>query len=146
MKVLNDNYNIAKTYPYTCPHCGSTLELTEDDMNNISYEVCPCCGESLEDDIYLKTFNYDMMEKGCDKKQLSDKEIDDIIQDIKDMMIKDKRANGSLTSPYYYAITGNVGVFIMYDGDNCKNIASNDDYWSVYVFKDYDDAIVKDNL
>lgn len=152
MKILQNKCSKAEeVYNVLCPHCGSELELTSDEMDNIDDMTCPCCGDSLIegcDDIYLKTFTYDTMEKGCGNTQLTDKEIDDLIQHAKDLMIRDKRVHGGLTSSYYYAITGNVGVFIMYDGDDdwdSENV-SNGDYWTVYVFKDYDSTEVKDNL
>lgn len=58
MIVLKDKYNHVtqkqdeskpKTYKITCEHCGSELEVEDDDIQvgtyGAGYVVCPCCGE-----------------------------------------------------------------------------------------------------
>jgi hypothetical protein len=61
MIVLNDKYNRMmqteskpKTYKITCEHCGSELEVEDDDVQvgayGMGYVVCPCCGEKTYSD------------------------------------------------------------------------------------------------
>ena len=72
MKVIKDNHNVTTTYtnnPFPlnviCDHCGSELELEEDDCYigalGAYHYTCPCCGEEVmldePDGIVLTTEN-----------------------------------------------------------------------------------------
>ena len=50
MKVIMNNKD--KPVQVTCEHCGSVLEVTEQDIEfgeyGFPYGTCPCCGESIE--------------------------------------------------------------------------------------------------
>ena len=57
MKIIKNNYSAEenkdqiKTIQITCDHCGSELEITEEDIYigayGAVYVICPCCGEEI---------------------------------------------------------------------------------------------------
>ena len=55
MKVLKNKFNEEKeTLKLFCEHCGSELEVEDDDIqvgtHGMGYVVCPCCGEETYSD------------------------------------------------------------------------------------------------
>lgn len=142
MKIIRDNNVKEDVREYSCPYCESIIECTEEEYKT---EKCPCCGKPLntdiDDTIFLSNVDFDdlIKTKGVDT---NDKLINNMIHSVVNIMKQDITHYGYLTSPYYYNVTGNTIVAIVYDSD-CDKWDERENHplrgadWDVFVFKDY---------
>lgn len=150
MKIIENNCVKETHKSYTCPHCGSILEVTE---SEIETENCPCCGELLNEDTfypYLSHVTFEDMSQtvGVD---MNDAAINKLIASTISIMKKEIERDGIFQSPYYYSSAGNTIVAIVYDSECDKwnetlNVPDRWACWNVFVFKDYYRLCVVEDL
>lgn len=138
MKIIKDNTiteNIKKkTYNIICRHCGSELEISNDDLTygafGVGYINCPCCGKKNEneyfDDIDLNFENlcfpqhYYCFKDGIN---LSNDEINEDVRHLLEELNNCEEEYGV----YRFVGSGNSIIF-------CFKF---EDEYAIYVCKDY---------
>ena len=145
MKVLKNKFNEEKeTLKLFCEHCGSELEVEDDDVEYGSYGVgfvtCPCCGERTdladkELELSVENLRYPIhyynFEGGVD---VSDEEIDAW---VKECIKKFDPDNENDCVRYIGIGSGNTMVFVFK--------FSEDAGYNVYVCKNYYETFIPFN-